>query len=77
MSGANIETAEISVYPVTSPYIQTCEDDFSRIGACALAGSPYNKLYAGMAELVDAVDLKSIACKGVRVRVPLSAPSLL
>ncbi len=27
-----------------------------------------------MAELVDAADLKSVACKGVRVQVPLSAP---
>ena len=25
--------------------------------------------------MVDAVDLKSIACKGVRVRVPLSVPN--
>ena len=27
-----------------------------------------------MAELVDAADLKSVARKGVRVQVPLSAP---
>ena len=29
---------------------------------------------AGMAELVDATDLKSVDCKVMRVRVPLSAP---
>ena len=29
---------------------------------------------AGVAELVDAPDLKSVDCKVVRVRVPLSAP---
>ena len=27
-----------------------------------------------MAELVDAADLKSVSCKGVRVQVPLRAP---
>ena len=31
---------------------------------------------AGVAELVDAVDLKSISRKGVRVRFPPSAPSI-
>ena len=33
-----------------------------------------NILQAGMAELVDATDLKSVDCKVMRVRVPLSVP---
>ena len=33
--------------------------------------------HALMAELVDATDLKSVIRKGVRVRVPLGAPSFL
>lgn len=79
MSKRNKETTEISVYPVSPLPIHSASTSLSAIGSCALAGLPLQSIYthlAGMAELVDAPDLKSVVCKDVRVRVPLSAPSI-
>lgn len=48
-----------------------------RSSFCVLHFAFYNCIRAGVAELVDAQDLKSCAFRGVRVRFPPSAPIFL
>ena len=74
MPRANRETNAIPVYPV-------CEQsslNANTFNPLNILSRPQQSgdfiMYARVAELVDAVDLKSIACKGVRVRVPLLVP---
>src|SRR5579863_2658775 len=43
--------------------------------ACSLGAGQLAKVFARMVQLVDTMDSKSIARKGVRVRVPLRARS--